>query len=398
MPTETGSFTEQVRSLLNRPTEEVRAWERTVLAQNGPTGDKSLVICGAGNMGRNVTARLLALGLSPLALTDNNPKLWGQSVAGIPILSPTDAVARYKDEAHFIVCIWSPHSPESLLERKQQWLHLGCRHVSTFLPLFWKYAEIFLPAYSCNLPHLPFEQASQIEAVSALWQDPVSQREYLQQLAWRTQLDAPLAPPVSGMQYFPTDIVQLSKNEAFVDCGAYTGDTLHDFLQLVDNRFGSYLACEPDPKNFSILTQNIHALPKSIQSLVQAMPLAISDRPGQVTFNAEATGASCVTSQGNLQVKADSLDRILSEKKTTFIKMDIEGAEPGALRGALQTISQQRPTVTVCVYHLQEHLWEIPAYLHSQFTDYRYFLRSHCPDGFDLVCYAIPQEKVIPGL
>ena len=40
--------------------------------------------------------------------------------------------------------------------------------------------------------------------------------------------------------------------------------------------------------------------------------------------------------------------------------MDIEGAELDALNGAKATIRKHLPKLAVCLYHVQEHLWEIP--------------------------------------
>lgn len=36
-------------------------------------------------------------------------------------------------------------------------------------------------------------------------------------------------------QYFPDGLVQLSKDEVFLDIGAYTGDTVEQFLQKCGN-------------------------------------------------------------------------------------------------------------------------------------------------------------------
>jgi len=45
--------------------------------------------------------------------------------------------------------------------------------------------------------------------------------------------------------------------------------------------------------------------------------------------------------------------------------MDIEGAEPDALRGASELLRKHLPVLAVCLYHRSEHLWQIPLYLHQ---------------------------------
>jgi hypothetical protein len=91
-----------------------------------------------------------------------------------------------------------------------------------------------------------------------------------------------------------------------------------------------------------------------------------------------------------------SLDELVAagEPPPTFVKMDIEGAEPAALRGAAATIREHRPALAVCVYHEQDHLWTIPLQLRALCGDgYRYFLRRHEPDTWDVVLYAVPSGR-----
>ena len=77
--------------------------------------------------------------------------------------------------------------------------------------------------------------------------------------------------------------------------------------------------------------------------------------------------------------------------------MDIEGAEPDAIRGASRAIEAEAPILTVCSYHQQDHLWTIPLLIHSIRPDYRFFLRPHLLEVWDLVCYAVPETRLIDG-
>jgi len=77
--------------------------------------------------------------------------------------------------------------------------------------------------------------------------------------------------------------------------------------------------------------------------------------------------------------------------------MDIEGAELDALKGARQLIAEHRPVLAICAYHLQSHLWQVPLLIQSISDSYRFFLRQQASDGWDLVCYAIPVERLLPS-
>ena len=74
--------------------------------------------------------------------------------------------------------------------------------------------------------------------------------------------------------------------------------------------------------------------------------------------------------------------------------MDIEGAEVDALTGARQAICRDLPVVAACVYHRQEHLWEVPLLLHSLSGEYNLFLRRYGDEFADVVCYAVPPHRL----
>ena len=86
------------------------------------------------------------------------------------------------------------------------------------------------------------------------------------------------------------------------------------------------------------------------------------------------------------------IDGALRGLTPTFLKMDIEGMEPRALRGAAETIRAYHPQLAICVYHSLPHLWEIPLYIKSLYGGYRLFLRSYQYMGLETVVYAFPAK------
>ena len=57
-------------------------------------------------------------------------------------------------------------------------------------------------------------------------------------------------------------------------------------------------------------------------------------------------------------------------------------------------IRDHQPILSVCVYHRQDHVWSIPNLIHELHEGYSFFLRHHEPDGWQVVCYAIPQHRL----
>lgn len=66
-----------------------------------------------------------------------------------------------------------------------------------------------------------------------------------------------------GNQYFVKDIIKFGNREIFVDCGAYTGDTIISFLKNLKEdggKFKEIIALEPDPDNYRELNKLARSL------------------------------------------------------------------------------------------------------------------------------------------
>jgi FkbM family methyltransferase len=255
---------------------------------------------------------------------------------------------------------------------------------------------VFLPYYCLDLPQHICREAERVRAAFGLWADEPSRREYLAQLRWRLHLDFDgLASPVTYRQYFPPDLFAWAADEVFVDCGAYDGDTLKDFLRLRGDRFVAVVALEPDPASFRKLSAYVETLPVSMGSRIRLVRAAAAAHPGTLRFNATGQAGAGLSPAGALDVEGLPLDEILADNPPTYIKMDIEGAEVDALLGARHCIQRHSPVLAICVYHKQQHLWQIPLLLHDLGPDYRFFLRPHNEEGWDLICYAVPASRLL---
>ena len=92
----------------------------------------------------------------------------------------------------------------------------------------------------------------------------------------------------------------------------------------------------------------------------------------------------------------ESLDR-LGLARVDFIKMDVEGAELAALRGAEASIRKHRPKLAISVYHSLEDMETIPRYLAGLDLGYRFCLDHHTIYGNETVLFGVPSQK-IPSL
>jgi FkbM family methyltransferase len=390
--TRAGALKAELNGLLEEPINEARERERTTFDRaTAPFGSR-LVLSGAGNLGRKALAALREDGVEPLAFVDNNAALWGTSVAGVAVYSPAEGARLFGQSATFCVTIWRGEGTDTMAQRRQPLLDAGCVNVIDFGALFWKYGSALLPHYALDMPHRVLLDADAVRAGLEVWHDDASRAEYVAQVRWRLRLDFDNLPaPVKEEIYFPTDLLEISGEEVFVDCGAYDGDTVRDFIRHSQGRFKRICAFEADHRNFSRLRECIANLPENLRTRITAQDVALSERAGFLHFADTGTAASAVASQGT-RVRSVALDEAL-EEAPTWIKMDIEGSEPAALRGAQRTIAAHGPILSICVYHSQNHLWSIPLQITAMHADYRMYLRPFVPESWDLVCYAIPAKR-----
>ena len=356
---------------------------------------KSLVLFGGGSLGQKVLARLRQDNIEPLAFTDNNPALWGTDIEGINVLSPFEAAEKYGERAAFIITIWSPQSGHRFKLTKQKLIELNCKQVVSFVPLFWKYSDTFLPDMFMDMPHKIYEHTDAIRETFNLLADNESRMTYLTQLKWRIIANYDGLPERSKQtQYFPEDIFPLSTDEVFIDFGAFDGDTIKIFLSKTESFFARIVAIEPDPINFKRLSMFVQKLPERIKGKISLLQKAVGSHEGKLRFTSSGTDGSKFSRNGNIEVDSVILNNILNNLAPTFIKMDIEGAEFDALLGARDVIVQSKPILAICVYHKQDHLWQIPKLIESFSDQYQLFLRPHDDEGWEDVCYAIPAQRM----
>jgi FkbM family methyltransferase len=217
--------------------------------------------------------------------------------------------------------------------------------------------------------------------------DDISRQVYHDCLAYRLTFDPELlSDPDPEHHYLPADLPPAGSPMRLVDCGAFTGDTVALFLQN-GIQFEAVVAFEPDPLNYALLCSNLAPYMDQLGQSV-LVPCGTGDQTTMAGFSAGAGAGSAIGTESIATIQVVALDDILAAFSPTFIKLDIEGAEPLALRGAGRTIQRSLPRLAVSVYHSPDHLWTIPKLIRELEPRYRLALRYHQRNGFDIVAYA----------
>lgn len=322
-----------------------------------------MILFGAGNMGRHALKELQSKGVSITAMMDNNSALWGTYMGGVPVIAPgwTGEEVGVTISGGFGV--------------KKQLRDLGVEVVLSGAQLARGYDLKTLPCpfetpefYMANLPT--------IRSLLAILEDDESKLILSEQIDWRITLDDAVLSPPSDIKdiYFP-EFLKPHHREIFVDCGAFDGDTIVAFKKWAGWIYRAIYAFEPVME---------------VKENAVVIPCAVGDKPEFTTF--AENGAGSTRGEGR-QVQVVTLDSVFKAETPTFIKMDIEGAEPEAIRGAAGLLST-RPVLAVCLYHKPDHLWSIPLLVHSIQPDYKFFIRHYSDECWELVLYAIPAERV----
>ena len=178
-----------------------------------------------------------------------------------------------------------------------------------------------------------------------------------------------------------TDLVraELRPGDVVLDIGANIGYFTLIFAKGVGPA-GRVFAFEPEPGNFALLEENVAA--NGYRNVALAR-LAVSDRAGRARLYLDAGNAGdCRVYDSHdhrpsVDVETVRLDdHLVRLDRVDLIKMDIQGAEPAALRGMRGLLERNRKVKLVLEF------WPYGLQLFG--ADPREFLGTLCEAGFAL--------------
>lgn len=191
-------------------------------------------------------------------------------------------------------------------------------------------------------------------------------------------------------QYRLKDIVEPRSGDVVLDCGAYRGETALWFARRV-GKDGRVVAFEPATRNAEGLRCNLATNRSVDMAPVTAVECAVSSSTGVLHFNVHAGGGSRVDAAAAGLVLAVTIDDVVEEQhlgRVDFIKMDIEGGEVDALRGAEETLKKFTPRLAISVYHRPHDLPDIIKLILQACPDYRLYLSHKSPGLAETVLFA----------
>jgi FkbM family methyltransferase len=336
-----------------------------------------VILYGAAeDVGDRIVRKLSENGLhlAGVALDGDCPAVTrAPALSGLEACTPAEADERFA-AYHVIIGFVKGYHPAYSIARKFR----NARSIDYLSELF--EMEIITPSFV-------LEHREPLEALYNSLCDPLSKDSFVAYLLAKTRQDMRYLPPFfDKRQYFPSGCFTLTDHESYFDCGAFTGDTIADFLNVTGGKYRHIWAAEPDPSNYRQLMR--YVADRQLTD-IDVVNRGIYGFTGRLPFRAEGSMLSMITEEASQVVEVDTVDHIAAGQPVTYLKMDVEGAELMALRGAAQTLSTCRPLLGISIYHRQRDLIDIPAFIRSLVPEYRFYFRVHKKLAIDTVLYAV---------
>lgn len=166
------------------------------------------------------------------------------------------------------------------------------------------------------------------------------------------------------------------KGDVVLDCGANVG-TFARFA--LDAGAEKVVMIEPAPENLECVRRNFPSeiaegrvvlIEKGVWDKEDFLELMVDpENQAADSFVIKREGAKAMA-----RVPLTTIDRLVAElglSKVDYIKMDIEGAEVNAVRGAKETIARFHPRMSLSVYHQDDHPVEVPKAAREAWAGYR---------------------------
>ena len=338
--------------------------------------DREILIFGAGNTALLYESCFKTEGISPLYFIDNNPVKHGKTFQGKKIIN-LEEVKSVCGNPVILICSTKPEVCKNMIEMIK---HDGA------------YESYIVDEYVFT------KHSEQILQVFDLLEDAVSKQTYADMILSRMCRKTLNYDLVFGNQYFELkDFMLRDSSEIFVDCGAYVGDTVEQYLTVKSGVFGKIYAFEPDEINYKALGYRLERLKKewAIEDNKMIMIFGgVGGKTTQMRMRQTENGKDRLGSgflpdseRTDAGIHIYAIDDYFAELPVSFIKADIESFEELMIQGAKNVIKRDKPKMAICIYHNPSDMYRLPLLIKEINENYRFDVRQHYCDISETVLY-----------
>ncbi len=351
----------------------------TTLSESLAERCRPVALYGTGNGADKVISMILGpLGVSPEAVFASDGFVRSRTYAGLPVESLAGVSSRLGDDVDVLMCFGSDR--EEVIS----------------------FAESLDGRFSFAIPDVPlygnglFDRAYATEHSDELYEA----RSLLSDEESKELFDDSVLYRLTGkMKYLRrTERVEDSYRSIFagrdivaaVDGGAYRGETSRMWREVFPALEKIY-AVEPDARTAAKFEP-----PAGCEvGLVNA---ALTDFCGEETFHSSSSRGAGIAGKNRRgrdeTVRCVTLDSVVTGR-VDLIKLDVEGFEERALRGAKRLMTEYAPSLAVSLYHRTDDIWKLPLMINNFSRDYaemKFFLRRpRCLPCWDLTLFCVKE-------
>jgi FkbM family methyltransferase len=183
----------------------------------------------------------------------------------------------------------------------------------------------------------------------------------------------------SGLKCLPEVVSRSISGKDIIDGGAYIGDSAIVFREYNPRKIYSFDIADSHLSLFQ-KTMKMNGISSEEVEFVVA---GVGETDSEVQFGEKSRfGVDLnIHSSGDTKLQIRSIDSFAKERNLNvgLIKLDIEGSEPGAVRGMVETIQRDRPILSIAIYHNPYAFFEIKPYLESLKINYKFIIRHITP-------------------
>ena len=186
-----------------------------------------------------------------------------------------------------------------------------------------------------------------------------------------------------GMDYVKN--LSQVRNKNIIDAGGFIGDSAIVFSDYTDKNVYSF---EPFLQNYNMIFKTIELNKKNN---IIPVNIALGDENKEISMYSHGNISSIFSLENSKEsdinqienkVKMMTLDSYVKENniEVGLIKTDLEGFEQPFLKGAIETIKEQKPVLIISIYHNYSDFFEIKPMIENLNLGYKFkIIRNKSP-------------------
>lgn len=350
---------------------------------------KNIIMFGAGSKAHQVIKLLEEQGIFPCEICDNNKELQGKYFMGKYVIKSHEEIRKRYE----FYCILITTTITNAMSIKDTLVRAGEKNPIYHACNFFKVDEAFLK----------YEEVINDEKYREIYdllEDETSKRIFVKNVNSKmTGNGLELYSEMTGKSFFDEELLENAERDVYVDVGAYTGDTILQFLEFSGGKYQKIYALEPDKGNYRSLQKFIkYGVIENIETFNIGGWSETGEREFFSTSNNENVNygspnlfqdISAMITMGELEtcqrensmaisykVKLDSVDNVVKNQNVSMIKINALAADMPVLVGCKENILASKPVIVMEYGAKPEYMTEELIWLAGLNVGYKFYMRQ----------------------